>query len=144
MTDLVPGSAADVQTQYDARTKRELRVRVGDRVVCVDGAPLDGQANNAAIRTLALTLALSLNLNPNPNPNPHPHHSPFTPTLTLPLAPTPTQGIDAVITPAEQHVLMVERERKDDLVTKPSTRTRTRTLTLPSTLTLTLALTLTR
>ena len=32
---------------------------------------------------------------------------------------------------------MVERERKDDLVTKPSTLTRTRTLTLPSTLTLT-------
>ena len=80
VTDLVPGSAADVQTQYDARTKRELRVRVGDRVVCVDGAPLDGQ------------------------------------------------GIDAVITPAEQHVLMVERERKDDLVTKPSTNPLTKAL----------------
>ena len=76
----MPGSAADVQTQYDARTKRELRVRVGDRVVCVDGAPLDGQ------------------------------------------------GIDAVITPAEQHVLMVERERKDDLVTKPSTNPLTKAL----------------
>ena len=73
MTDLVPGSAADVQTQYDARTKRELRVRVGDRVVCVDGAPLDGQANNAAIRTLALSLAAIL-----------------TPTLTLTLTPTST------------------------------------------------------
>ena len=93
MTDLVPGSAADVQTQYDARTKRELRVRVGDRVVCVDGAPLDGQANNAAIRTLALTLALSLNLNPNPNPNPHPHHSPFT------LNPQPQPGAPAPAQP---------------------------------------------
>jgi hypothetical protein len=80
VTDLVPGSAADVQAQYDARTKRELRVRVGDRVVCVDGVPLDGQ------------------------------------------------GIDSVITPAEQHVLMVERERKDDLVTKPSTNPLTKAL----------------
>ena len=80
VTDLVPGSAADVQSQYDARTKRELRVREGDRIVCVDGVPLDGN------------------------------------------------GIDAVITPAEKHVLLVERERKDELVTKPGTNALTKAL----------------
>ena len=76
----MPGSAADVQSQYDARTKRELRVREGDRIVCVDGVPLDGN------------------------------------------------GIDAVITPAEKHVLLVERERKDELVTKPGTNALTKAL----------------
>ena len=76
----MPGSAADVQSQYDARTKRELRVREGDRIVCVDGVPLDGN------------------------------------------------GIDAVITPAEKHVLLVERERKDELVTKPGTNPLTKAL----------------
>ena len=50
VTGLVPGSAADVQVQYDARTKRELRIKSGDRIVCIDGTPLDGQGMDDVIR----------------------------------------------------------------------------------------------
>ena len=37
-----------MQVHFDARTKRELRLRVADRVVCVDGTPLNGQVGSTA------------------------------------------------------------------------------------------------
>ena len=43
VTDLVPGSPADNQYQIEPKTRREMRLRAGDRVVSVDGKPLQGQ-----------------------------------------------------------------------------------------------------